>query len=158
MASTRDTFAAYLRAAMGRAGLPTAPDVEDATGGAVKRGTIYRWLRGDGYGDEGEVSPRLVRAAAKALGVPPLEMFVAAGLLSAEEAGLEGEPEPPRVRTIEDDIREDRRLTPERQELLIQLLETLTEEHTGRTSVRTRRPRTSPDQGIDTDDNEELSG
>lgn len=157
MASTRENFAAYLRAAMEAAALPRVEDLSAATGGAVKISTLYRWLRADGD-EDGELSWKRLRAVADVLGIPPLEMFVAAGLLSPEEARFEGRPQPPEKRTIEDEIRSDRRLSPERQEALITLLGELREEHTGRTSVRARRTQVPSDQGIDTDVNTELSG
>lgn len=156
MASTREKFAAFLRAAMDAAGV-RPQDVETATGGDVRMSTIYRWLRAEG--DDGvELSWKRLRAVGDVLNVPPLDMAVAAGLLSAEEAGYARNPPPPVRRSIEDEIRVDPRFSPRRREALIALIEELSEEESPRTPVRPSRTRVSPDQGIDTGDNEELSG
>lgn len=156
MASTHDSFAVYLRAAMEAAGMPRAEEVAAATHGVVKVSTVYRWLRPDD--DEGERSPRRLRAVATALNVPVMDMFIAAGVVMPEEAGREGVPSPPEVPSIEDQIRTDPRVREGLKEPLIQLLEALTEEHAGRSPARTRRTNVPLDQDIDTDVNEEQSG
>jgi len=120
----RESFAAFLRAAMENAGLPTAQDLSDATNGVVKRNTIYRWLRAEYQGGEGELSNRLLRATADALGVPVLHMYVAAGQLSASEAGLVEDPTPPPPpRSTEEAIAADPRLTRQGKETLLYLAE-----------------------------------
>jgi transcriptional regulator with XRE-family HTH domain len=147
-------FPEYLQRAMNAAGYPRAVDVERGTDGGVAQGVVGRWLAGKGE------SPTIgkLRPVARLLRVPLSEMMVAAGLVEPHEVGLEADPIPPEARTLEDDIRADSRLTPSRQEALIVILAELVEEHSGRTSVRSRRTHVSPDQGIDTADNEELSG
>lgn len=140
MTPKRESFAAFLRAAMENAGLPTAQDLSDATNGIVKRNTIYRWLRAEYQGGEGELSNRLLRATADALGVPVLHMYVAAGQLSAKEAGLEEDPSPPPPpRTTEEAIAADPRLTKRGKETLLYLAERFAEEREAEEDAAARR-------------------
>jgi transcriptional regulator with XRE-family HTH domain len=147
-------FPEYLQRAMSAAGYPRPVDVERGTNGEVAQGVVGRWLAGKGE------SPTIskLRPVANLLGITLAEMMVSAGLVEPYEVGLEEDPIPPKARTIEDEIRSDPRLRDDRKEALIRLLESLREEHTSRTPVRARRTHVSPDQGIDTDGNEELSG
>lgn len=147
-------FPEYLQRAMTAAGYPRAVDVERGTDGEVAQGVVGRWLAGKGQ----KPTIEKLRPVAQLLSVPLAEMMVCAGLVEPHEVGLEENPTPPKVRTIEDEIRSDTRLRDDRKEALITLLESLREEHTGRTPVRSSRTPVSPDQGIDTDGNEELSG
>lgn len=104
---------------MNNAGYPRPVDVERGTNGQVKLGNVARWLRG-----EGEVpSIAKLRAVGELLGVPILEMQVAAGLITAQEAGFEDDPKPPAPRpTLEDLIRESPDYSPEMKEAMAALL------------------------------------
>ena len=147
-------FPKYLQRAMTAAGYPRAVDVERGTGGEVAQGVVGRWLAGTGQ------SPTIgkLRPVARLLGIPLADMMVAAGLVEPHEVNLDAVPNPPEPLTVEDRIRADPRIREDRKELLIQFLETLTEEHTGRTPTRPRRTPGPSDQGVDTDVNEEQSG
>lgn len=117
------SFAAYLRAAMEAARIPTGAQLAEAAG--IAPSLVNRWLNG-------KTSPSIdnLRAIAKPLGVPARELFVRAGLLTRAEVGLEDDPTPPTGRhSIEDEIRADGRIREDRKEPLIALLETLREEY-----------------------------
>lgn len=138
MASTTDSFAGYLRAAMDSAGLPLPRDVEEATNGVAKTTTIYRWLRGEG--EDGELSARILRAVAEVVHVPVLTMFVAAKLLTAKEAGLEADPSPPAPEpTIEERIRARTELYDDEKEAVISMLRVLETRSAERRPSRQRR-------------------
>lgn len=147
MSDTHD-FPAFLRHAMDVAGYASAMDLSRASG--VDNNAISRWLRG------GAPSVDLLRGVAPYIHVPLRDLVVRAQIMSAEEVGMERDPAPPL--TTEDKIRADPRLTADKQDVLIRLLETLREGHSARTSVRTRRDATDADQPIDMDVTEELSG
>jgi transcriptional regulator with XRE-family HTH domain len=85
-ASGRD-WAAYLDSAMRSAGLTQA---ELARRSGLAESMVSRWLRGLNQPDV----PNL-RRVRPALGVPMLELIVAAGYLTLEEAELRDSPEPP---------------------------------------------------------------
>jgi len=149
-------FPQYLQHAMDAAGLPTAADVERAARKMdleVDQNLVSRWLRG-----EMRQPPTVakLRPVAQVLHVALNEMMVASGVAEPYEVGLSADPKPPI--SLEDRIRADKRLSPGKAEIMIQLLETLREEHSPRTSVRIRRHTNPADQGIDTGDNQELSG
>jgi transcriptional regulator with XRE-family HTH domain len=85
-ASGRD-WAAYLESAMRSAGLTQA---ELARRSGLAESMVSRWLRGLNQPDV----PNL-RRVRPVLGVPMLELIVAAGYLTLEEAELRDSPEPP---------------------------------------------------------------
>ena len=85
-ASGRD-WAAYLESAMRSAGLTQA---ELARRSGLAESMVSRWLRGLNQPDV----PNL-RRVGPVLGVPMLELIVAAGYLTLEEAELRDSPEPP---------------------------------------------------------------
>lgn len=80
-------WAAYLESAMRSAGLTQA---ELARRSGLAESMVSRWLRGLNQPDV----PNL-RRVRPVLGVPMLELIVAAGYLSLEEAELQDAPEPP---------------------------------------------------------------
>jgi transcriptional regulator with XRE-family HTH domain len=80
-------WAAYLESAMRSAGL-TQAELARRTG--LAESMVSRWLRGLNQPDV----PNL-RRVGPVLGVPMLELIVAAGYLSLEEAELRDTPEPP---------------------------------------------------------------
>ncbi len=80
-------WAAYLESAMRSAGLTQA---ELARRSGLAESMVSRWLRGLNQPDV----PNL-RRVRPVLGVPMLELIVAAGYLSLEEAELRDAPEPP---------------------------------------------------------------
>lgn len=84
--SGRD-WAAYLESAMRSAGLTQA---ELARRSGLAESMVSRWLRGLNQPDV----PNL-RRVRPVLGVPMLELIVAAGYLTLEEAELQDAPEPP---------------------------------------------------------------
>lgn len=118
-------FPAYLQTAMTNAGYPRPIDVERGTSGEVKLGVVARWLRGDGE----EPSIRKLRPVARLLGIPLLEMMVAAGLITRVEAGFEADPVPPTRRpTIEDDIRESPQFSSQMKDAMLGLLAAVRDE------------------------------
>ena len=80
-------WAAYLESAMRSAGLSQA---ELARRSGLAESMVSRWLRGLNQPDV----PNL-RRVRPVLGVPMLELIVAAGYLSLEEAELQDAPQPP---------------------------------------------------------------
>jgi transcriptional regulator with XRE-family HTH domain len=148
-------FPKYLQRAMDAAGLPTAADVAraaDRAGIDLDQNLVSRWLRGE---SKGAPTVAKLRPVARVLGIPLNEMMVHAGLVEPSEVGLKAAGPPV---TAEDKIRADPRLTPDKQNVLIQLLETLREGHSSRTGVRDKRYDGAPDQPVDMDVTEELSG
>jgi transcriptional regulator with XRE-family HTH domain len=118
-------FPAYLQTAMTNAGYPRPIDVERGTSGEVKLGVVARWLRGEGE----EPSIRKLRPVAKLLGVRLLEMMVAAGLITAAEAGFEDDPSPPAPRpTLEDLVRASPDYSPGMKDAMSALLAAAREE------------------------------
>lgn len=112
-------FPTYLQQAMTNAGYPRPVDVQRGTNGEVEQGVVARWLRGEGQ----EPSIRKLRPVAQLLGVPLLEMQVAAGINTAAEAGLETDPTPPPPRpTLEDLVRASPDYSPEMKEAMSALL------------------------------------
>lgn len=112
-------FPAYLQTAMTNAGYPRPIDVERGTSGEVKLGVVARWLRGDGE----EPSIRKLRPVAELLGIRLLEMMVAAGLVTAAEAGFEDDPAPPPPRpTLEDLVRASSDYSPEMKDAMSAIL------------------------------------
>jgi transcriptional regulator with XRE-family HTH domain len=110
---------------MTNAGYPRPVDVERGTSGEVKLGVVARWLRSEGE----EPSIRKLRPVAKLLGIPLLEMMVAAGLITRVEAGFEDDPAPPARRpTIEDGIRESPTYSPAMKDAMLSLLAAVREE------------------------------
>lgn len=110
---------------MTNAGYPRPIDVERGTSGEVKLGVVARWLRGDGE----EPSIRKLRPVARLLGIPLLEMMVAAGLITRVEAGFEADPVPPTRRpTIEDDIRESPQFSSQMKDAMLGLLAAVRDE------------------------------
>lgn len=104
---------------MNNAGYPRPVDVERGTEGEVKLGVVARWLRGVG---EAPSIPKL-RAVGELLGIPLLEMQVAAGLITAAEAGFEDDPSPPPPRpTLEDLVRASPDYSPEMKDAMSALL------------------------------------
>lgn len=149
-------FPQYLQHAMDAAGMPTPAEVGRAAMAAgldVDQNLVSRWLRGS---MKQAPSVDKLRPVAELLHVPLNKMMVAAGVAEPHEVGLAEDPRPPA--TIEERIRSDKRLTPGKAEILIQLLEELRGEHSTRTSVRIKGQTNPADQGIDTGDNKELSG
>jgi transcriptional regulator with XRE-family HTH domain len=149
-------FPTYLQHAMDAAGLPTSADVQRAAQAAgldVDQNLVSRWLRG-----EMKQPPTVakLRPVATVLGIPLNEMMVAAGLVTPDEVGLDRQPRLPA--TIEERMRADKRLTPGKAEIMIQLLHEFREEHSSRTGVRIKRHVDRSDQDIDTGGDEELSG
>lgn len=71
-------------------------DVSTKTG--IDQGTISRWLRDENGDGRARVSSQAVRAFAHGYGVPVLEAFVVAGLLSEDESGVS----PPRRHHLQD--------------------------------------------------------
>lgn len=121
----RRQFAAYLREAMRAAGYarsdeePDVPRLHRASG--VPDNILRRWLQ-----EGGAPSLDNLRQVAPALRVPMRDLVIAAGLMSASEIGLDGEPEPPQMPlTPEDVIRNDDILPQETKEALIQLYASL---------------------------------
>ena len=92
-----------LRDAMDQAGLKGAADLARASG--LNYSVTHRWLAG-----EGVPSVDNLRAAAKPLGVPLLELMVWAGLITREEARLR---DPGTQLTPEEALAADRTLTAE---------------------------------------------
>ncbi|GAA1352347.1 helix-turn-helix domain-containing protein [Saccharothrix algeriensis] len=87
--STPSQWWAYLQANLARRGLSTG---DLARGAGVDRSRLTDWKRG------GKASVESARAVAALFGVSPLEVMVAAGLLSREEAALRAEqPDPARL-------------------------------------------------------------
>jgi len=110
---------------MENAGYPTGADVERGTEGEVDKGVVYRWLRGEGQ------APTIakLRPVAKLLGIPLLEMMVAAGLITAAEAGFEDDPKPPPPRpTLEELVQESPDYSPEMKNAMSALLAAAREE------------------------------
>lgn len=65
-------------------------DVVDKTG--IDQGTVSRWLKPKEGGRPPTVSMQSARAFAKGYGVSAMEAFLAAGLISEEEAGMRVSP------------------------------------------------------------------
>lgn len=74
-------FAAYLRALMHAANIPDHVELYRASG--VAQSVFSRWDRG-----ESRPGPDNLRKVAAALGVPVAKLFVAAGLMSADELDM----------------------------------------------------------------------
>lgn len=75
------TWSEYVRWLVGDA---RQIDVAERTG--IDQGTISRWLRG---GSAASVSYQSARALARAYGRPVLEAFTIAGILDADETGIQ---------------------------------------------------------------------
>ena len=104
---------------MNNAGYARPVDVERGTKGEVKLGVVARWLRGEGEAP----SIAKLRPVAELLGVPLREMMVAAGLITAVEAGFEDDPTPPAPRpTLEDLVRASPDYSPEMKDAMSALL------------------------------------
>lgn len=92
-------WADYLTAAMASAGYTRASDLAKASG--VKHPVISRWMDGTSLPDVASL-----RRLVKPLGVPLLELMVAAGHLSPQEANMKAAPRkpvPPDVTKLTDD-------------------------------------------------------
>lgn len=83
------SFADFLQAAMVAAGVPRAADLHRATG--LGEPNIGRWLAGRTPGLEA------LRRLSPILGVPVVQLLVAAGHLAEGEAGMIGPPVTPAV-------------------------------------------------------------
>jgi transcriptional regulator with XRE-family HTH domain len=127
-------FAAYLKASMKAARIGSGAQLAEAAG--IAQSLVSRWLNGKTL-----PSIEALRAIAEPLGVPMRDLVVRAGYMTPDEVGLEDEPVPPTSKhSIEDEIRADARIRPDRKEALINLLEALREEDSGGgTSVREER-------------------
>lgn len=120
---------------MENAGYPTGADVERATQGEVDKGVVYRWLRGEGQ------APTIakLRPVARLLGIPLMEMLVAAGQVTTAEAGLERDPTPPPPRpTLEDLIRSSPDYSPEMKDAMSALLAAAREEDKRQQGTKSR--------------------
>lgn len=90
MATTQPDWASYLAAAMDAAGFERNTQLADAAD--IKQPVISRWLSGDSLPDMTNL-----RKLSGPLGIPILELAVAAGHLTPAEAGVKITPRPPRV-------------------------------------------------------------
>lgn len=91
------SFAEYLRAAMKARGFVTTAALSRATG--IGDSVLSKWLSGNGG-----KTPRtyMLRQLVDALGVPLIELVVAAKIMTYEEARLPEEPKPPKSLGEED--------------------------------------------------------
>ena len=135
----RISFAAYLDKAMRAAGYMRpngdldVPALHRMSG--VPDSILRRWLNLDG--DPGLPNLRLV---APALGATFLELLVAAGLASPEEAGFSENPAPPPAPpTPEERIMADDVLSDDEKTSLIQLYRVLRERHSAPEEPRRRK-------------------
>lgn len=120
-------FATWLWEAMRTAGYPPEPDrrlagrTKFAAAAGVSLSTVTRAL------DIGRVpEPDILRKLAPALHRPVIELFVVAGYLTAEEAGIEEEiPAAPAVATVSEAIRQDDALIDEARAHLLNQYELL---------------------------------
>lgn len=133
MADAQD-FAAYLDRAIKAVDM-SAADLARAMG--VSDSVISKWLRGTVPTIEN------LRLLAPVLRVPPMELFVVAGHVTLEEAGLSKAPAPPGPpATTEDAIRADPRLTERGKQILLDLLPGLEERAKARREAKEdERPR-----------------
>jgi len=121
----RQHFAAYLTKAMQAAsyvrpnGDLDVPSLQRMSG--VPDSILRRWLQG-----VGDPSLENLRKVAPALGLPKRNLFVASGLVFADEVGLDDEPEPPQAPpTAEERILADDILSDADKEALIHTLQAL---------------------------------
>jgi transcriptional regulator with XRE-family HTH domain len=89
MIKKQQPFAEFLQTAMVAAGVPRAADLHRATG--LGEPNIGRWLSGRQPGIE------TLRRLSPILGVPVVQLLVAAGHLTADEAGMNEAPIVPPV-------------------------------------------------------------
>jgi len=127
-------FAAFLRAAMGAAQIPTGARLAELAG--LNPSIVNRWMN-----DKAVPTIEALRAIAPHLGLPLRLLVVRAGYMTSEEVGLGDDPMPPTGHhSLEDEIRSDPRIREEQKTALIQLIETMFEEDSpARTNVRDGR-------------------
>ena len=123
----RQRFAAYLEQAMRAAGYARSTGDLDVPAlsrmSGVPDPVLRRWL-----GEGGDPSLPNLRQLAPALGLVPIDLFVASGQVLPEEAGRAGEPEPPKgPPTPEERIMADDLLSDEDKSALIHTLHALRE-------------------------------
>jgi transcriptional regulator with XRE-family HTH domain len=121
--ATTHPFGAYLTRAMDAARLSIA-DLERQTG--INNSLISKWRLGRTV-----PSMENLRLLAPALHVPPMDLFVRAGHVMPEEAGLTSMPDPPEPHplTAEEVIRADPYLSDDKKDAFIALLNTLRDEY-----------------------------
>jgi hypothetical protein len=123
----RQRFATYLDQAMRAAGYVRSTGDLDVPGlsrmSSVPDPVLRRWLN-----EGGDPSLPNLRQVAPALGLLPIDLFVASGQVLPEEAGRTGEPEPPKgPPTPEERIMADDLLSDEDKSVLIHTLHALRE-------------------------------
>lgn len=126
-------FSVFLRHAMNSAGFKSVAELSRASG--IGEPVINRWLAG-----KAQPTIELLRPLVPVIGVPLLDLLVAAGRMTAVEAGLEHDPSPPGPPpTIEDEIRGDPYLSADKKDALIGLLAVLRSENEVSVSNRQRK-------------------
>jgi transcriptional regulator with XRE-family HTH domain len=130
--AVRQDFAAFLRHAMNSAGYVSAAELSRASG--VGEPVLNKWLS-----NRTQPTIELLRKVAPAIGVPLLELLVAAGRMTAIEAGLEADPTPPApAPTIEEQMLA-LPMSDDKKQALIALLHVLRDENDDHRSDRRRR-------------------
>lgn len=121
--ATPHPFGVYLTRAMDAARLSIA-DLERQTG--INNSLISKWRLGRTV-----PSMENLRLLAPALHVPPMDLFVRAGHVMPEEAGLAALPEPPEPRppTAEEGIRAEPYLSDDKKDAFIALLNTIRDDY-----------------------------
>lgn len=121
--ATPHPFGAYLTRAMDAARLSIA-DLERQTG--INNSLISKWRLGRTV-----PSMENLRLLAPALRVSPMDLFVRAGHVTPEEAGLAALPEPPSPvpASAEDGIRAEPYLSDDKKEAFIALLNVMRDEY-----------------------------
>jgi transcriptional regulator with XRE-family HTH domain len=121
--STPHPFGAYLARAMDAARLSIA-DLERQTG--INNSLISKWRLGRTV-----PSMENLRLLAPALRVPAMDLFVRAGHVRPDEAGMASVPEPPDPRplTAEEAIRSEPYLSDDKKDVFIALLNTMRDEY-----------------------------
>lgn len=121
--STPHPFGSYLTRAMDAARLSIA-DLERQTG--INNSLISKWRLGRTV-----PSMENLRLLAPALGVPPMDLFVRAGHVKPDEAGMTSmpEPPPPPQRSAEDMIRNDPYLSDDKKAAFLTLLNSVRKEY-----------------------------
>lgn len=115
-------FAAFLKAAMRAAQIPTGARLAELAG--LNPSIVNRWIN-----NKAIPTIEALRAIAPHLGLPLRLLVVRAGYMTSEEVGLSDDPTPPTGHhSLEDEIRADPRIRKEQKAALIQLIETLFEE------------------------------
>ena len=125
-------FGLFLLHAMNSAGYSTVAALSRASG--IAEPVLARWLK-----NETQPSLEGLRPLAAAVRVPLLELLVAAGRMTAAEAGLEADPTPPPAPpTIEEQILA-LPMSDDRKQALIAMLQVLRGENDDGRSERRRR-------------------